>query len=152
MLNFGRSLFVFCSAKLTSVASLDIANLAGTLTKLQITRCPKLRDVARLTGLKRLVELGIYECPAVVGMLIVSELPRLTHLSIDLSRATRAHLGSVAVPLRSLLLNSYTPVDDGILRRADSIALWLISDQGQWPKVTVAHRYGEAVDGEVSDA
>jgi hypothetical protein len=58
------SLFVFCSAKLMSVASLDIANLAGTLTKLQITRCPKLRDVARLTGLKRLVELGIYECPA----------------------------------------------------------------------------------------
>jgi hypothetical protein len=87
-----------------------------------------------------------------MSMLIVSELPRLTHVSIDLSRA---HLGSVAVPLRSLLLNSYTPVDDGILKDADSIVLWLISDQGQWPKVTVGHRYGEAVeavDGEVSDA
>jgi len=149
---FSGALFCSCSAKLTSVASLDIANLAGTLTKLQITRCPKLRDVGRLTGLTGLVELGIYECPAVIGMLNISELPRLTHLSIDLIRATRAHLGSVAVPLRSLLLNSYTPVDDGILSDADSIVLWLISDQGQWPKVTVAHRYGEAADGEVSDA
>jgi hypothetical protein len=82
----------------------------------------------------------------------VRQLPRLTHLSIDLSQATWAHLRSVAVPLRSLILSSYTPVDDGILKDADSIALWLISDQGQWSKVTVAHRYGEAVDGEVSDA
>ena len=64
----------------------------------------------------------------------VRQLLRLTHLSIDLSHAMRAHLGSVAVPLRSLLLNSYTPVDDGILKDVDSIALWLISDQGQWPK------------------
>ena len=58
----------------------------------------------------------------------------------------------MAVQLRSLLLDGYTPVDVGILRDADSIALWLISDQGQWPKVTVAHRYGEAVDGDISDA
>ena len=126
------SLFLFfCSAKLTSAASLDIANLAGTLTKLQITRCPKLRDVARLTGLKRLVELGIYECPDVVGMLIVSELPRLTHLSIDLSRATRAHLGFRCVAFSLTATHRLTM---GILKDADSIALWLISDQGQWPK------------------
>ena len=67
--------------------------VAGTLTKLDITRCPKLLDVGVVSGLTMLVELGIYECPAVTGVLIVSELPRLTHLSIDLSRATRAHLG-----------------------------------------------------------
>lgn len=95
--------FVFCSAKLTSVASLDIANLAGTLTKLQITRCPKLRNVARLTGLKRLVELGIYECPAAAA----------TDPSVD--RPESRDASSSGLPLRSLLLNSYTPVDDGDL-------------------------------------
>ena len=87
------SCFCFCSAKLTSLASLYIASLAATLTKLDITRCPKLLDVGVVSGLTMLVELGIYECPAVTGVLIVSELPRLTHLSIDLSRATREHLG-----------------------------------------------------------
>ena len=92
-----------------------------------------------------LVELGIYECPAVVGILTVSELPRLTHLAIDLSRATRAHLGDAAIPLRRLLLNSYTKVDDGILQYADGIAMWLISDEGQNPKVEVAHRKGEII-------
>lgn len=92
---------------------------------------PKLRDVARLTGLKRLVELGIYECPDVVGMLIVSELPRLTHLSIDLSRATRVHLGFRCVAFSLTATHRLTM---GILKDADSIALWLISEQGQWPK------------------
>jgi len=64
-------------------------------------------------------------------MLIVSELPRLTHLSIDLSRATRAHLGFRCVAFSLTATHRLTM---GILRRADSIALWLISDQGQWPK------------------
>ena len=67
----------------------------------------------------------------------------LTDLSIDLSRATSGHLGGASVPLRRLLLNSYTKVDDGILAYADIIAEWLISDQGQNPKVTVAYRHGE---------
>ena len=87
-----------------------------------------------------LVELGIYECPAVTGVLIISELPRLTHLSIDLSRATRAHLGDTAVPLCRLFLNSYTPVDQSIWMYAYWIAERLISDQGQRAKVTVANR------------
>ena len=132
-------LFLFGSAKLTSVASLDVASLAGTLTKLDITRCPKLLDVGIVSGLTMLVELGIYECPAVTGVLIVSELPRLTHLSIDLSRATRAHLGDTAVPLSRLFLNSYTPVDQSIWRYAYWVAEWLISDQER-AKVTVANR------------
>jgi hypothetical protein len=131
-------LFLFCSAKLTSVASLDIASLAGTLTKLDITRCPKLLDVGVVSGLTMLVELGIYECPAVTGVLIVSELPRLTHLSIDLSRATRAHLGDKSVPLCRLFLNSYTPVDQSIWRYAYWVAEWLISDKDR-AKVTVAN-------------
>ena len=64
-------------------------------------------------------------------MLIVSELPRLTHLSIDLSRATRVHLGFRCV---SFSLTATHRLTMGILKDADSIALWLISDQGQWPK------------------
>ena len=133
------SCFCFRSAKLTSLASLDIASLAGTLTKLDITRCPKLLDVGVVSGLTMLVELGIYECPAVTGVLIVSELPRLTHLSIDLSRATRAHLGDKSVPLRRLFLSSYTPVDQSIWRYAYWVAEWLISDKDR-AKVTVANR------------
>ena len=131
----------------SKLASVDLDFLARTLTKLEITRCPKLRDVERISRLKMLVELGIYECPAVIGVLGVSDLPRLTHLSIDLSRATRAHLGDASVPLHRLLLSSHTKVDEGILSYADSIAKWLISDQGQSPKVTVAYRYGEIILG-----
>ena len=111
-----------------------------TLTKLEITRCPKLRDVERITRLKMLVDLGIYDCPAVIGTLTISDLPLLTHLSIDLSRATREHLGDAAIPLRRLLLSSHTKVDDGILECADGIAKWLILDEGQNAKVEVAHR------------
>ena len=93
-----------------------------------------------------LVELGIYACPAVIGVLSISDLPRLTHLSIDLSRATRAHLGDASAPLHRLLLSSPTKVDEGISSYSDSIAEWLISDQGQNPKVTVAYRYGDVGD------
>lgn len=64
-------------------------------------------------------------------MLIVSELPRLTHLSIDLSRATRAHLG-LCVAFSSTATQS-------IWRYAYWVAEWLISDKDR-AKVTVANR------------
>ena len=79
------------------------------------------------------------KCPSVTGVLIVSELPRLTHLSIDLSRATRVHLSDTSVPLCRLFLNSYTPVDQSICRYAYWVAGWLISDKDR-AKVTVANR------------
>ncbi len=113
----------------------------ANLTKLEITRCPALVDVCCIERMTRLVELGLYECPA-VRTPCITDLRRLVHLSLDLSRAYEMHLEIAAIPLVGLHLISDKPIDNSILESVGSITKWLMAEWVQptvFPRVTVAY-------------